>query len=63
MNLNKSPTILADTLTESNFTSLAWSNFNPEEYSMGIIAAGTDDGLITLWDPSAIVEYYKSDEA
>ena len=40
-------------LEESNFTCLDWQNFGESaNYPYGIIAAGLDDGCVSLWDPS-----------
>jgi protein transport protein SEC31 len=37
----------------SNFTSIAWST--PGDKENGIIAGGMDDGAVTLWNPSTIL--------
>ena len=55
--------LYAETTAESRFTSIAWNNFGEDdEFPMGLIAAGMDDGTLSLWDPQAIVNNYKNCE-
>lgn len=53
--------MLAETLAESRFTSIVWSNYGEDdEFPLGLIAAGMFDGSLSLWDPHTIIQLYKN---
>jgi protein transport protein SEC31 len=48
--------VMASIRASSNFTSLAWGSLGVEgPYPQGLIAGGLQDGVISLWNPQAIV--------
>ena len=60
---NQTPELIAETTVEGYFKSIAWDNFGVDgDYPMGIIAGGMNEGTLSLWDPSAILSFYKHKE-
>eukprot|EP00331_Platyophrya_macrostoma_P030170 CAMPEP_0176439328 /NCGR_PEP_ID=MMETSP0127-20121128/19875_1 /TAXON_ID=938130 /ORGANISM="Platyophrya macrostoma, Strain WH" /LENGTH=1227 /DNA_ID=CAMNT_0017823571 /DNA_START=210 /DNA_END=3893 /DNA_ORIENTATION=- len=57
MNKNSSSVLMGKATTQqSNFTCMDWQPFDESEtYQYGIIAAGMNDGCVTLWDPSQMI--------
>ena len=50
------PKLLGSIKTASRFASIGWcSSSNVQQYPMGFVAGGMEDGVVHIWDPNAIL--------
>jgi len=57
-NSSNAPQVIGSVKTTSRFSSVGWTagtGIVAEQFSMGLIAGGMDDGTVHVWDASAIV--------
>lgn len=54
------PHVIGSIKTTSRFSSIAWSK--NKKFNLGLIAGGMDNGTISIYDPSSIINTYESNQ-